>query len=337
MSGAEETPHLPRGGWWQQKPEAHHVTAGYRWLLGRNPDGEEAIEDQISRADTIAAMRARIMASAEFRRRLEGGVLRPLPLALPAAEIELRVSPAVLGTLMARMARVWTAFGERAPHWSVLQEDRFRPAAIGANLEAFHATAAADLEIVRGAVERHGLQAEAPRLLDFGCGVGRATLALAPLFAEVVGCDVSATHLALAQGGAEARGVANIAWHQTTVEAFMPDGGWDVWFSRLVLQHNPPPVIQRVLDLAFAGLRPGGLAVFQLPVHGRGYRFDVGEYLAEGEGGIETHALPQTEVFAMARAAGLEVLEVRDDSHLTMAEPYNWLSNLFVLRRPAGG
>jgi SAM-dependent methyltransferase len=223
------------------------------------------------------------------------------------------------------------------PHWSVLLEDRFRPAAIGANLAAFHATAALDVEIVQGALERHGLAAEAPRLLDHGCGVGRATVALAPLFAEVVASDISAPHLALAQAEAEARGVANIAWHQATAEAPMPDGGWDVWFSRLVLQHNPPPLIRLALELGFAGLRPGGLAVFQLPVHGRGYHFDVGEYLAEGEGGIETHALPQTEVFALARAAGLEVLEVRDDSHLTMPEPANWLSNLFVLRRPAGG
>lgn len=117
----------------------------------------------------------------------------------------------------------------------------------------------------------------------------------------------------------------------------MPEGGWDLWFSRLVLQHNPPPVMRHLLWLAFEGLRPGGLAVFQLPVHGRGYRFDIGEYLAGGEGGMELHALPQAEVFALAAAAGLEVLEVREDSHMTMRDPAAWLSNLFVLRRPAGG
>jgi SAM-dependent methyltransferase len=337
MSDAEEGARLPRGQWWQQKPEPHHVTTAYRWLLGRSPDGEEAIEDQISRANTIAEMRARIMASAEFRSQIDDTVLRPLPLALPREEIESRASPAVLATLMGRMARIWTALGERSPHWSVLTEDRFRPASIEANLGVFRATASTDLGIVRSVIERHGLAAEAPRLLDYGCGVGRATLALAPLFADAVGCDISPPHLALAAAEAEARGVANVAWHQATAEAPMPEGGWDVWFSRLVLQHNPPPVIRHLLGLAFAGLRPGGLVIFQLPVHGRGYRFDIGEYLAEGEGGMELHALPQPEVFALAREAGLELLELREDSHMTMADPSAWLSNLFVFRRPAGG
>src|SRR5271169_236009 len=41
----------------------------------------------------------------------------------------------------------------------------------------------------------------------------------------------------------------------------------DLFFSIIVLQHNPPPVILGILDAAFAGLRPGGLAFFQVPTY----------------------------------------------------------------------
>ena len=33
---------------------------------------------------------------------------------------------------------------------------------------------------------------------------------------------------------------------------------YDVFFSRIVLQHNPPPLMAAVLRSALAGLRPGG-------------------------------------------------------------------------------
>jgi hypothetical protein len=109
-----------------------------------------------------------------------------------------------------------------------------------------------------------------------------------------------------------------------------------VWYSRLVLQHNPPPVIAHLLRLAFAGLAPGGLAVFQVPTYRVGYAFDTAAYLAaEGEPKMEMHVLPQRAVFALAREAGLEVLELLDDSH-ALANPALGASGIFVFRRPPG-
>jgi hypothetical protein len=45
------------------------------------------------------------------------------------------------------------------------------------------------------------------------------------------------------------------------------------------------------------------------------------------------HVLPQRAVFALARGAGLEVLEVLDDSH-NLANPALGASAIFVFRRP---
>jgi hypothetical protein len=94
-------------------------------------------------------------------------------------------------------------------------------------------------------------------------------------------------------------------------------------------------VIAWLLAWAFRRLAPGGVAIFQVPTHRVGYRFRLSEYLArEAEPEMEMHVLPQPAVFALAAAARLEVLEVREDTHLVAGQPAVWLSNLFVLRRP---
>jgi len=54
--------------------------------------------------------------------------------------------------------------------------------------------------------------------------------------------------------------------------------------------------------------------VIQVPTYlPAGYRFDASEYEAQTPGGMEMHPLPQREVFAIARAAGVDVLEVLED------------------------
>jgi SAM-dependent methyltransferase len=262
---------------------------------------------------------------------------QPLPLALPRLEIDTAATPEQLAAMLARISAYWQMIGEEAPHWSVLTQDRFRPEAIKRQQAAFYATGEADAALVGGLMRRWDVP-EGPEAtcLEFGCGVGRATVHLAPLFGKVIGCDVSASHIRLGRRQAKLRGIGTIRWHVSTAETLMPATRWDVWYSRIVLQHNPPPVMAHLLGLAFRRLKPGGLAVFQLPTHLVGYRFSVGEYLAEeGPPRMEMHVLPQAAVFTLAAAAGLEVLDVRDDN--VVGDVGRWLSTLFVLRRPRRG
>jgi SAM-dependent methyltransferase len=256
-----------------------------------------------------------------------------LPLAPAPIEVESEAGPGELAAMLERTGQYWERVGGEAPHWSVLTQERYRPERIAETRDEFYASGKTDLALVTGLLARHGMTPAArPRLLEFGCGVGRATLALARVFA-VTGCDVSGPHLRLARREAAARGVAGIEWHRTRTRRPMPRGLWDVWFSRIVLQHNPPPVIAWLLREAFARLAPGGVAIFQVPTHAVGYRFRLSEYLARPEAPhMEMHVLPQRAVFALAAEAGLSVLEVREDH--VVGQPGRWLSNLFVLQRP---
>lgn len=103
--------------------------------------------------------------------------------------------------------------------------------------------------------------------LDFGCGVGRLTQALARRFERVFGVDVSdgmvdlATRLNRYEG--RVRYFANTAPDLRHFEK----SSVDFIYSNIVLQHMDPALARETLVDFLRLLRPGGLLVFQLPSH----------------------------------------------------------------------
>ena len=90
----------------------------------------------------------------------------------------------------------------------------------------------------------------------------------------------------------------------------------DLFFSLMVLQHNPPPVIAFVLQKILHRLKLGGIAFFQLP--------SMGE--------IEVHILPQKYVYAIAEREACRVLEVQPDGCVGQPQV---TSNTFLLQKSA--
>jgi hypothetical protein len=109
----------------------------------------------------------------------------------------------------------------------------------------------------------------------------------------------------------------------------------DLVYSIIVLQHNPPPVMRELFGRLLGRLNEGGVAVIQVPTYLAGYRFDVNDYLATSGEQMEMHALPQREVFALARRAATDVLEVFEDQWTGWGAGSQ--SNTFVLRRARSG
>ena len=276
------------------------------------------------------------MASAaelETAHRLPADAVR-MPLDLPAQPVVWRADPATETALLARVQAQWTRLGRERPHWSVNARPEFAPDQIEANRATFAASGEGDLAVLLTVLARHGYSpADLPRACDFGCGVGRITAPMRSCFAKVTGCDVSAPHLMLARAAAGAEVMFALV--------ASPDFGmtlpYDLWFSTLTLQHNPPPVIAAILRRAFALLAPGGLAVFQLPTERAGYAFDPATYLAAPEelDPVEIHLLPQAAVFALAAQAGCVPLEVREDC--VIWPPSACISNRFVFFKPRAG
>lgn len=249
--------------------------------------------------------------------------------------IDWQCDPAQMAALAERVAETWEELGRERPHWSVMSNDEFLPEHIDQTEAQFHASGKADLDRLVATIERCGRRAEEfPTVLEFGCGLGRITNHLAERFERVLARDISQPHLDLAARHSTAQG------HGETISyglARMPDFGmdqpFDLWFSVIVLQHNPPPIMAQILARVFAMLRPGGLAVFQLPTYAARYRFALDTYLASERhaNAFEMHCLPQSAVFALAADAGCRVIEVVEDH--VVGDP-DWMSNVIVIGKP---
>jgi SAM-dependent methyltransferase len=102
--------------------------------------------------------------------------------------------------------------------------------------------------------------------LDFGCGIGRLTRALAPHFDKVIGLDISATMVERARD--LHADVANVEFtcNGRSDLAEFPAAAFDLVASDIVLQHLPGRrEVQGYLAEFVRVLRPDGLLVFQLP------------------------------------------------------------------------
>ena len=166
---------------------------------------------------------------------------------------------------------------------------------------------------------------------ELGCGVGRVTLALAGIFDQVTGADIAPPMLEEAKRSAAAFNVTNVRWllaNRFSVYDEIPE--FDVFFTGIVLQHNPPPVMAFMLTRLLGKLRSGGIAYFQLPTHRVDYSFSAKDYLShEPSNNIEMHVFPQRPLLELIGRCGCRLLEIREDG--AAGESYHHISNtLFV-------
>lgn len=290
------------------------IVYAYRLILGREPESEAVVEAWLSGNLALGDLRAEFLGSEEFA--IAHGPPAPF-LGHGPRRVDTAVTEAQLAQMVGHVERTWEALGREDPHWSVVTEDRFRAGAIGDNEEAFYASGAASLARMEAAVARaHVRLDQAHRCLELGCGVGRVSVHLARRFSEVIACDISAPHIALARQAAAKPGAGEITFVKlTTLAEIDALPKFDVFFSVLTLQHNPPPVIAHLLRSILTRLAPGGIGYFQVPTYRADYQFVAEDYLANlAEGPVmEMHVLPQDALFAVIEDAGCRLLEIRED------------------------
>jgi SAM-dependent methyltransferase len=252
----------------------------------------------------------------------------------PPMQVAVDASPEELSAMLAHIETRWRELGDDAPHWSVITNFDFAPQNIAANETRFYETGAVDVHMLRQTAARCGVTVDRTgRCFELGCGVGRDSVWLAQEFAEVVAADVSPPHLRLAAEALARLHVENVRLVRLDSLALEAIPKFDVFFSVLVLQHNPPPVAAALLDTVLRKLRPGGIASFQVPTYGPAYRFSVAEYLSrmDSRAGMEMHLLPQPAVFEILRRNGCDLLECREDGAVGNHEGF--VSNSFFARK----
>lgn len=314
----------------------------YRLILGREPESAAIASDHARQSRSLKDLRERFLESSEFTQRyrvVERERGRNVSVFPPSA-IQTRVDDETAARLFDRVARSWTRFGRSEPYWSVLSEPQYLMERIGETREAFLESGRENMERLFATLRRNGINLDPSwDVLELGCGLGRTTRWLTEHFHRIFAVDVSSSHLELAQQlNADAPHAERIAWTKlASREDLVALPAFDLFFSMIVLQHNPPPIIGVLLETVAEKLRPGGFAFFQVPTYQRGYSFDVDSYLSLSgpEPDIEMHAFPQGEVFRIFRERGCIPLEVFEDG--LSGHRDNHRSNSFLFRKLAAG
>jgi len=161
------------------------------------------------------------------------------------------------------LQRHWNAFGEQDPMWAILTD----PARKGRRwtAEAFFATGVSEIDALMTDARAHGLPLGRRRALDFGCGLGRLTQALAGHCDEAIGLDVAPSMIAQAQTfnrhGARVRYQVQAAPPFHTVAS----RSVDVVYTGRVLQHIAPEFSRLYVAELARVLAPGGFLSFDVP------------------------------------------------------------------------
>jgi SAM-dependent methyltransferase len=311
------------------------VIMAYRLILGREPESSAAVQNVVGKEIPFTEMRDAFLRSVEFRQNVIGrigGMLKPLD--WDANPVETEVDDDTLALLYAHVEQVWSNLGSAEPHYSVLTNQKFKSGQFEQHAAEFVSSGTNSLRVFQKTLERNSINVSQFRdCFELGCGVGRVTVKLAETFPKVIAADVSAPHLELARSALSSSAPDVVEFRKLeSIGSLDLLPKFDVFYSVIVLQHNPPPVIGILLKKILSKLREGGIGYFQVPAYALGYRFDSKIYLREflGNTRMEMHVYPQRELLELIREQGCRLVEMREDN---LVGSRNMISNSILVMK----
>lgn len=157
----------------------------------------------------------------------------------------------------------WDDLGRKDPLWAVLSYPEMRGGKW--DQEAFFASGREEISRWFDRLGDMGLDLPRGRCLDFGCGVGRLTQALADHFESCDGVDIAPSMVSRAR--TFNRHADHVHYHVNAEPhlRLFGDDTFDAVYCRVVLQHIRPALSRRYLAEFVRVLKPGGLAYFEVP------------------------------------------------------------------------
>jgi SAM-dependent methyltransferase len=239
---------------------------------------------------------------------------------------------------LSRVRKQWTTLGETDPFQAILS----RPGTW--DQAAFFETGIVEIEEVLQTAKRLS-PIHFAIAMDFGCGVGRLSQALALHFDRVVGIDVAASMIRTA---AQFNGFPGRCEYVHNVRADLATFGSesvDFIYSNITLQHMVPTLAANYIREFFRIARYGASVIFQVPSHPRSaawnwvknvtpialsnllWRVRTGNAEA-----MESYFMPENEVTDLVEQSGGSVRLVESDD----GGPPGWQSRkYFCTRNPA--
>jgi SAM-dependent methyltransferase len=169
------------------------------------------------------------------------------------------------------LAREWNEIAEIDPMWAILSRPDKKHSKWSA--EEFYATGREEIDAAIALVESSDVALKWNAALDFGCGVGRLSVALGDRFLSVTGVDISSSMIDQARTAWTSKSNLTFVVNERPDLSVFADGSFDFVYSARVLQHMPTPQLALDYIVEFIRvLRPGGVACFQVPAKVKPYR-----------------------------------------------------------------
>lgn len=226
------------------------------------------------------------------------------------------------------LQRQWDRFGSDDPMWAILTD----PTKRGNRWDAdeFFASGTAYITSQLETISERYPDVQFDRALDFGCGLGRLSQALAERFAEVHGVDIAPSMI---DGANDLNRFPDTCTYHVNSKldlSLFDDNTFDLVLSFITLQHMKPTYAKAYIAEFLRVLKPGGVATFQVPsvpddgtrkhhsVAGRAKRAidrAVRRSRYRSEPVMEVYWIPHDEVLdVIARNGGVDVHSMTDQA-----------------------
>jgi ubiquinone/menaquinone biosynthesis C-methylase UbiE len=216
---------------------------------------------------------------------------------------------------MEKFRRNWEEFGTQDPLWAILAEKskkggKWTP-------HDFFDTGITEVNALMARARAAGIVLPMKRALDFGCGVGRLSQALACYFEYVCGVDISSSMIEHAKSYNQWGDRCQYFVNTSDDLALFDSDYFDFIYSTITLQHIPPRYAKSYIREFLRVTCPQGLLVFQIPSQARTLHLERLKFLVAntrrrviGQPIMHMFSIPRNEVASLVQQAGGELVDI---------------------------
>lgn len=199
------------------------------------------------------------------------------------------------------------------------------------DIDEFFATGQRKTDALLEYIKSLSINVRRGKALDFGCGIGRLTQALAPHFDEVHGVDIAPSMIELASKYNRHGDRCRYHINESNDLKIFPDDTFDLIYTLITLQHIKPQYSKNYIKEFIRILAPQGVLIFQIPGRIMGFKglimrlvpktlLDAAyrKVMYSNIPGPESYWIKRQEVVAFLEKSGGQIIDVKENKGRTI-------------------